>query len=74
MKTYKITDASSKKNIGKLMYINGNEIKIGRTLFNEADNDDLKDALEDKKYLRLWKKDNPSSTGSYIFKYELYEH
>lgn len=73
MKTYKITDSSSKKNIGKIMTIDGDSIKIGRTLFVEASNEynnDLKETIENKKALRLWKIDNLASTGTYIFTYE----
>jgi len=66
MKSYRITDASSKKNIGKVMNIDGVKITIGRTTFTSADNvyeDNQKELLnkriQDKKYLRLWKDDNP---------------
>ena len=78
MKSYTITDASSKKNIGKVMNIDGVKITIGRTTFTSADNvyeDNQKELLnkriQDKKYLRLWKDDNPESTGTYICSYEL---
>ena len=73
MKTYKITDSSSKKNIGKIMTIDGDSIKIGRTLFVEASNvynNNLKETVENKKALRLWRTDNIASTGTYIFTYE----
>tara|TARA_R110002073_G_scaffold135911_1_gene284297 strand:+ start:548 stop:796 length:249 start_codon:yes stop_codon:yes gene_type:complete len=78
MKSYRITDASSKKNIGKVMNIDGVKITIGRTTFTSADNvyeDNQKELLnkriQDKKYLRLWKDDNLESTGTYICSYEL---
>jgi len=74
MKSYKITDSSSKKNIGKLMTIYGDKIKIGRTLFTNAsdvDKGDLEKRIQDKKYLRLWREDNPLSTGTYVYSYEL---
>ena len=78
MKSYKITDSSSKKNIGKVMNINGDKITIGRTTFSSAtdvfeDNQKelLKKRIQDKKYLRLWRDDNPLSTGTYIYSYEL---
>ena len=78
MKSYKITDSSSKKNIGKVMNIDGNKITIGRTTFTSAtdvyeDNQKelLQKRIQDKKYLRLWRDDNPESTGTYIWSYEL---
>ena len=73
MKTYKITGSSSKKNIGKIMTIDGDCIKIGRTFFIEASNfyrNNLTETIENKKALRLWKESNSASTGTYIFSYE----
>ena len=73
MKTYEIISSSSKKNIGKIMTIEGDSIKIGRTLFVEASNvyrNNLDETLENKKALRLWKEDNVSSTGTYIYTYD----
>ncbi len=73
MKTYKITSCSSKKNIGKLMIIEGNYIKIGRTLFLEASNvyhNNLKETIKNNKALRLWRENNAGSTGTYIYSYE----
>jgi hypothetical protein len=71
--TFKITDSSSKAYIGKLMYVNGNEIKIGKTLFTEASREDseLQNAIDSRDSLRIWKNDNPLSSGTYIFNYEL---
>ena len=77
MKSYKITDSSSKKNIGKVMNIDGDKVIIGKTTFKSAhtflDNKEelFQKRIQDKKYLRLWRDDNPLSTGTCIYSYEL---
>ena len=73
MKSYKIISSSSKKNIGKTMTIEGDCIKIGRTLFVEASNvyhNNLDETIKNKKALRLWREDNVSATGTYVYSYK----
>tara|TARA_R110000824_G_scaffold22444_1_gene82121 strand:- start:284 stop:532 length:249 start_codon:yes stop_codon:yes gene_type:complete len=81
MKSYKITNASNKINIGKVMNIDGDKIIIGRTTFSSAtdvfeDNQKelLQKRIQDNKYLRLWRDDNPESTGICVYSYKLIEN